>query len=296
MYSGSDEQTVDEVASRGRWISAGANHTQERRGTTKSPMAYPQAAFADWFEAMEESGNGIDVFAFPYSGSGVAMFAPWRRQLGSGVNLFAVKLPGRETKLEEPPRRELLPLADELAETIVTANRTPESIVLVGFSLGGLLAFEVARSLRRRSRHVDLVVAGAARAPNGRWSRGRLHRLDDDSFIRELNSMYAAIPPAVVADPEMRALLLPMIRADIEMFETYRYQSEEPLPCEIVTLAGTEDSVIQPKHIYPWRQLSSRFRHRSFAGGHYFERTNRRAVLETLRRRFQRLSQDSTGS
>ena len=156
--------------------------------------------------------------------------------------------------------------------------------------MGALLAFEVARELNCLGTGVSVLFAGAARAPQGRWQRGRLHKLKrDDDFIRELNALYQAIPQAVVEDPEARQILLPIIRADITLFETYKFTPSQPLDCELVTLTGTDDPVVQPKHIGPWRQLATRYRHRSFAGGHYFAKSQRDAVVETIARRLRRI-------
>lgn len=245
--------------------------------------------FEDWFESLQPPGQ-INCCVFPYSGSGVALFAPWRGKLGENIGLFAAKLPGRESRIQEPPRTELVPLAADLAQAINGSMLVNNPLVLVGFSMGALLAFEVGRALRELDFPISLLVAGAARSPQGRWSRGRLHKLrKDDDFIRELNALYGAIPQAVIDDAEARKLLLPMIRADITLFETYKYTPSNPLPCELITLTGTEDPVVQAKHITPWRQLAETYRHRSFPGGHYFAKTDRTAVLETISRRIGRI-------
>lgn len=249
--------------------------------------------FQNWFETLLPV-NQVNCCVFPYSGSGVALFAPWRRQFGTGIGLFAAKLPGREDRMQEPPRTELLPLADDFAMAIADSALVEQPLVLAGFSMGALLAFEVARALSGKGIHVSVLFAGAARAPQGRWKRGKLHKLaSDDDFIRQLNELYAAIPQAVIDDPEARQLLLPIIRADITLFETYQYLPSPPLDCELITLAGTEDPVVLPKHIAPWRQLAKRYRHRSFAGGHYFARSHREAVVDTLTRRIQRIRPQS---
>lgn len=245
--------------------------------------------FQDWFAALQPQGD-VNCCVFPYSGSGVALFAPWKGHFTDGIGLFAAKLPGREERLHEPPRTELVPLANDFARAIHRSPLADSPLVLAGFSMGGLLAFEVARELRKLKVPVSVLFAGAARAPQGRWARGRLHKLQrDEDFIRELNAIYAAIPQAVIDDPEARAVLLPIIRADIALFETYKYTPDDPLPCELITLAGTEDPVVQAKHIAPWRQLANSYRHRSFSGGHYFAKTHRDAVVKTILRRIGRI-------
>jgi medium-chain acyl-[acyl-carrier-protein] hydrolase len=264
----------------------------------------PNGEFSDWFEQFTDTDAGPWVLCFPFSGSGASMFARWKQELGSITRLCAVRLPGRESKLQAAAREQLLPLADELATAVKREReqrgsggerpgRVPASpLVLVGFSLGALLAFEVARALRRRDLEIDLLVAGSSAAPHSVRSRGKLHQLPDDRFLTRIDRLYGAVPQAVWDNPELKQLVLPALRADIKMFETYRYQDEAPLSCEILTLRGSEDRAVLPKHVYPWREQGRSFRHRTFPGDHYFVRTQSQSVLNMLKRRLQRLSGD----
>ncbi len=254
-------------------------------------QAVSNGEFGKWFATLQTEST-VNCFVFPYSGAGVALFASWKQLFAEkNVGLFACKLPGREERLQEPLRTDLVLLAKEIAQAILTSGAVHRPVVLVGFSMGALLAFEVARELRKLGVKIALLFAGAARAPNGRWPRGKLHRLkNDDDFICQLNKLYNAIPQAVIADSSARQVLLPIIRADLSLFETYKYLPETPLDCELITLAGTEDTVVQAKHIAPWRSLATRYRHRSFSGDHYFAKTNRDSVVNTILRRVSRLS------
>lgn len=222
------------------------------------------------------------------------MFAGWKKYLApdpgqsSQLGLKAVRLPGRESRLKEPARQELLSTANEIADAIAGSDLVTGPICLAGFSLGGWIAFEVARGLRARSVKIDLLVAGAARAPQGRWLRGRMNRLSDDRFLKKMNRKFGAIPAAVINNAEARSLLLPMLRGDNEMYETYDYRIGEPLDCEILTMGGTEDSRVKPKHIYPWREQTKRYRHRTVPGDHYFAKSQTELVVKTIQRRFDR--------
>lgn len=221
------------------------------------------------------------------------MFGRWRSGLGDDVDLYAVSLPGREEKLKQTPRTDLHALADELADELLASPILEQPLVLVGFSLGGMLAYEIATRLQHRGRAAALVVAASTRAPQvdgGRAGRGKLHTITDDTkFLKEMNRLYSAVPPALLENDEMRTLLTPMLRGDITMVETYRHRSAPVLDAEIMTMLGTKDSVIRPKHVLPWRELTRRYRHRTLDGDHYFERTHRDAVLNTIKRRIARL-------
>lgn len=248
-----------------------------------------------WFETLisnQSSGTperSTTLLCFPYSGSGVAMFAAWKKHLMPGVNLRAAKLPGREARLKETPRGDLKSTAEEIADAIANSEVVSGPIALAGFSLGGWMAFEVARGLRRRGKGIELLVAGASRAPQGRWLRGRISGLSDRRFLKKLNRRYQAIPPMIMNNAEARALLVPMLRGDTKMYESYEYVAEEPLDCEILTMGGSKDPGVKRKHIAPWRELTKCFRYRTIKGGnHYFAKEMVPEVVPMVNQRLRR--------
>lgn len=247
------------------------------------------STFDEWFQNITRSGHRASLLCFPYSGSGAAMFGAWKKDMFPNVELFAVKLPGRESRLNEKPSNNLKLLAEEIADAVADSEVAAGPLFLLGCSVGALLAFEVARSLRRRQIRTDCLFAAAARAPQGRWLRGSLHRLSDDRFLKKLHTRYGAVPKQMMENNELRQLLLPMLRADIQMFETYEYKPEKPLDCQIVTLAGADDRAVKIRHIFPWRELAISYRHRSFPGDHYFIRTATKEVLQTIEKRLRPL-------
>jgi surfactin synthase thioesterase subunit len=242
-----------------------------------------------WFEPIVTDKKNGTLLCFPFSGSGAAMFAGWKNHLIDDVNLLAAQLPGRESKIRQRPCEDLVATADAISASVAAGEFRDDKLFLAGFSLGALLAFEVARGLRRRGFGIELLIIGSSRAPQGRWARGALHKLPDKKFITKLQQQYSAIPQPVLDNAELLQLMLPMLRADIKMFETYRYQDDQPLACELLSLHGSSDSMVQPKHVYPWREMATFFRHRTFDGDHYFVRTHRESVLKTINGRIQRL-------
>lgn len=144
------------------------------------------------------------------------MFGAWKKDMFPGVELLAAKLPGRESRLNEKPSRSLKHLAEEIADAVADSEAAMGPLFLLGCSVGALLAFEVARSLRHRRIRTDCLFAAAARAPQGQWLRGSLHRLSDDRFLRKLHTRYGAVPKQMIENDELKKLLLLMLRADIE--------------------------------------------------------------------------------
>jgi medium-chain acyl-[acyl-carrier-protein] hydrolase len=138
--------------------------------------------------------------------------------------------------------------------------------------MGAWLAFELARELRRRGAQMPVaLVVAASPAPQRRRSGDLLHRLSDDEFIAEMSRRFDGIPHAVRSNAELVKLLLPAMRADMELLETYEYTEEPPLATDILALGGTEDRAVSLTAIADWRaQTAGQFTSRMFPGGHFF--------------------------
>jgi len=202
--------------------------------------------------------------------------------LAPAVAVLAVRLPGRDTRLAESPRTRVLDLVRELAGALTPS--LGERYALFGYSLGALIAFELARELRRRGVPAPThFFACSRRAPFLPEKDGRIHDLPDGAFVEAVATRYGAVPAEVAAEPELMSLLLPALRADFEMLETYEYRDEEPLDCPITAMAGWEDPLATEREIVGWeRETRAAFSIRRFPGGHFFFRDHERTIVEIL--------------
>jgi medium-chain acyl-[acyl-carrier-protein] hydrolase len=98
-----------------------------------------------------------------------------------------------------------------------------------------------------------------------------MHVLDTPQFIEEVQRRYGGIPPQVLEEEDLCALLLPMLRADITMMETYSYIAEPPLQTAISVFGGLEDRVVAESSLAGWRQQTEgEFCLRMYPGNHFF--------------------------
>jgi medium-chain acyl-[acyl-carrier-protein] hydrolase len=98
-----------------------------------------------------------------------------------------------------------------------------------------------------------------------------LHTLPDGPFIAILRQRYNGIPPAILVEPELLQLFLPVLRADFKMIETYEYRAEAPLDCPIIAFGGTQDAWALPDDLTAWQAQTQRaFKVQLFPGGHFF--------------------------
>jgi medium-chain acyl-[acyl-carrier-protein] hydrolase len=222
------------------------------------------------------------MFCFPRAGGGPVLFRGWAEAAHPAIEVVLIQPPGREGRLREAPAPSMEALVDPIATALGESLDRPYA--LYGHSLGAKVAFETARELRRRGLPEPIhFFAAASSAPSVPWVHPVLHRLNDLNFLQEINRRYGGVPAEVLADRELCALLVPALRADLRIVETYRYASEALLGCPITCFCGSEDFMTPYEEAAEWRkETSAAFRIQMFGGGHFFPAQERTAILESI--------------
>jgi medium-chain acyl-[acyl-carrier-protein] hydrolase len=71
--------------------------------------------------------------------------------------------------------------------------------------------------------------------------------------------------------PDLLALLLPGLRADLAVIETYAHRPGPPLGCPIAAFGGLADAEATEAELVGWRQQTTgALSVRMFPGGHFF--------------------------
>lgn len=235
-----------------------------------------------WIVSHPRPGARLRLVCFAYAGGSAASFLDWAPALPPEVALCAVQLPGRGARFREPALSDMSLIVQELARVLGAAVDLPA--VYFGHSLGSLVAFEVARAIVRHGGHAPrrLLFAGC-HAPGYRSAGGELHLKDDEALIDELRH-YAGTPPEVLAHRELMSLVLPTIRADFALAETYRYQPGPPLDIPFAVLFGTDEERESMRQVEGWQDESRHpMRLQWFEGGHFFIQSRREEVLRCVR-------------
>jgi len=223
----------------------------------------------------------LRLFCFPYAGAGVSIFRNWSNCLPQVIKVCPVELPGRGTRSKENLFTRLLPLVDCMAKEIRPYLDMP--FAFFGHSLGALICFELTRFLRRENfvSPIHLFVSGRI-APQFPDSDPPIHQLPESEFIRELHH-FNGTPESVLQNFELMKLMLPAIRADFAICETYSYAIEDPLNCPISTFGGLQDSLASRDEIVAWReQTRKRFILRMFPGDHFFLKSSQELLLQAI--------------
>lgn len=210
------------------------------------------------------------VVCVPFAGAGVSFFHPWRELAGRTLEILPLQLPGRERRIDEEPLRDARAATESLLTDLLDVVTAPARVAVFGHSLGAVLAYELAHRLTGLPgfdvRH--LFVSGSPQ-PSVQRSR-RITGLPDDDFLPGV-AEFAGFDHEALDDPEVRELVLPTLRADVEMHENYLPSTTEPLPVPITSLRGVEDSLVSADDAAGWSKATDRtFTYHEVPGGHMY--------------------------
>ncbi|MEV0232185.1 alpha/beta fold hydrolase [Nonomuraea sp. NPDC050786] len=241
----------------------------------------PRPMVTDWFIPLSDpAGSTAHVFAFPQAGGGCATFTGLADLLAPDVTVWGLNLPGRQARFAEPPRTALEPLLDELASALAWCRRP----VLLGYCSGALLAFLVARRLRRRALPPPAALVVASYAPPDRATpRTDLHTLPSDAFWQEILS-YGGVPSEVAGEPDFREIFEVALRADYALLARYEYRPEPPLAVPVTAIVGDADRTLPMGVVEGWREhTTGAFRTLTVPGGHWLLAGDLRQIADPIR-------------
>jgi medium-chain acyl-[acyl-carrier-protein] hydrolase len=183
----------------------------------------------------------------------------------------------------EAPFTRLAPLVQALAQALAPLLDKP--FAFFGHSLGALIAFELARHLRRQSGVWPIrLFVSADRAPQIPARDRPMHALPEDEFLGELRRLNG-IPEKVLEHADVMKIMLPILRADLAVYETYVYSTELALPCFISGFGGLHDQRVSRGDLEAWRdQTSATFSLKMFPGDHFFLNTAQPFLVQALSR------------
>jgi surfactin synthase thioesterase subunit len=222
----------------------------------------------------------IRVIFLPHSGAQASVFRPWLGALPPWLVGVPTEYPGRGTRFAEPPHTQLTHLLDELVEAVLSLADRPYA--LFGHSLGAIVGYELAQRLRDNGGGpVHLFVSGH-RAPQLDDAVADMRDLSDGELVARLTTL-GGTPTELLAEPEMRTLVLKVLRADLALSASRLPQELPPLKCPITALGGDDDPMVPPETLPLWRRHSgSAFKMQILPGNHFFVFRRQAEVLATI--------------
>jgi pyochelin biosynthesis protein PchC len=209
------------------------------------------------------------VVCFPHVGGGASFFRSWHDGLPPGVELLAVQYPGREDRTREPFIDDMDRMADAVTDAL--AGCLGEPLVLFGHSMGAAIAYEVALRIGARSGHRLRGVVLSAQPSPRHFVPASLHLLSDDELWTDTMRFNGIAGGTERGSQTLRRLLMPVLRNDYRLIETYRPRLGATVDCPVVACLGDADPAVTLESVQGWHEITRHgFDLRVFPGGDHF--------------------------
>nr|WP_280639915.1 alpha/beta fold hydrolase [Pseudomonas sp. RGM2987] len=225
----------------------------------------------------------MTLLCLPYSGASAMVYSRWRRKLPSWMQVQPVELPGRGARFDEPLQTDMAALALQLARELRPTLQAPYA--LFGHSLGALLACELAHALRELGCPPPLALfASGTAAPTLRADYDREFAVPktDAELIDQLRTLNGT-SEEILANEELMALTLPVLRADFLLCGRFQPRLRAPLDCPVHVLGGTTDKATTEQLMGWRRETTGSFSLDMLAGGHFFIHEHEARVLRLIK-------------
>jgi medium-chain acyl-[acyl-carrier-protein] hydrolase len=228
-----------------------------------------------------DSHARLRLFLLPYAGGGTVPFRRWVAALPPGVETWLVNLPGREKRFREKPFDRMGPLVAALIPALGPLLDRP--FALFGHSMGAMIAYDLARELRRRGLPMPahLLVSGRG-APEETSGIGTLYDLPEAELMDQLRKL-GGTPREVLENKDLMSIFLPILRADFAVVDTYVWTPEPPLDCPITAFGGDADPAWPGQRMDRWRNhTTGAFHLHLLPGDHFFLHSSEALLLRQM--------------
>jgi medium-chain acyl-[acyl-carrier-protein] hydrolase len=255
-------------------------------GAVFDPCAGREAAFFSRWLTRRPPGNlaeSIFVFCFPHAGAGASCYRSWPETRGPFI-LLPVQPPGRESRYREPTLIDARFFAEAFVAAAAPMLESP--FALFGHSMGALLAYEIARLVRASgdSKLLGLFVSGA-RPPHLPDRQPPVRHLPETELIATVRR-WNGVPDEILQNPELLSIVVPVLRADLTLCETYVCDGLPGIDVPITAFGGRADPKIAVEEVEGWKTLTSADCEVHFYdAGHFYLESHRAEILATIESR-----------
>ncbi|XP_030645018.1 S-acyl fatty acid synthase thioesterase, medium chain [Chanos chanos] len=237
----------------------------------------------------------VRLICFPWAGGGSIHYARWGKVLTSSIEVYAVRLPGREGRAKEPFFQSMQQVLDEVTDALLPQLKE-KPFALFGHSFGAMTSFAFAEYVKRihKLEPVHVFLSGAS-APYSemRLQAPKRSHLSDHDFLQWMSSI-GGTPPELIANPEVMKLFLPALKADLHVVENYRCSKPEVpfLSCPVTCFDGKEDL---PHDLEAWKHMTSgEFTVHMLPGSHFYlkEAANEKVILDHITKHLETAEMD----
>lgn len=234
----------------------------------------------------------MDLFCLPYAGGSSAIFSSWNRELNSQIRCVPIELSGRGRRFGDLFYANMEELVDDVFN-IVTTDYELNSYAVFGHSMGGIIAYELAKKIEKSGLKMPEKVFVSATHPPIHNKSKKWSGLPDDEFMECLTSL-GGIGLELLNNREFLDLYIPILKADFSVIENYQFNHKDrPISTDLVIFNATNDSYINREKLYDWATFTSKdVSFHEFDGNHFFINEQSTEVIRLINQQLQNAEQN----
>ena len=221
------------------------------------------------------------LFIFPHASGSASYFRQWHEFVDPDIEVVVIQYPGRENRLSEP----LINNMSQLVATLAVGLRPllDKPFIIFGHSMGGAVAYELTLRLQSyRYREPCHLIISAIEGPSCHH-QGQLHKASDDKLLAELTRLNGTHVDFKLY-PELADMVLPLMRNDYQLIETYQPDLDAPkVTCPVTVMAAEQDTELTIAEAQTWQQVSAAsFAINTYPGDHFYITPQVRSVTRDI--------------
>ncbi len=221
------------------------------------------------------------LICIPHGGGGPQSYKTWAEQLLEHIEVLALSFPGRGSRYAEAAIHSMPPLVDEITEALKPYLNKPYA--LFGHSVGALVAYEVACRIQVNGLMQPMrLIVSAHETPENSYTDQPMYTLSDSELLDRISEL-GLVPDDALQNTELVQFILPALRADFELSETYAYQTREALSLPITATLGSADPLLDKNTMQLWEAYTAEaFSLRCYNGDHFYTVSTEQQVLDDI--------------
>lgn len=235
----------------------------------------------------------INLIALPYAGGSSNYFESIRKALTNSnqnidIQMIEVVLPGRAFRYHEPLLTNIDDLVSDVWQQI--KHLLHQTFAIFGHSMGSLLAYLLCHKIKENGYSLPkhLFLSGRE-APSTPPDFENAHLLPLQAFKNKLKG-YNPISPEILNNQEFFSFFEPILRADFEAIETWKYHVRPKLNINTTVFSGTEEDMTT-EELETWQQeFYPNVQFYQFNGGHFFINDHASSIVEIISRKIETVS------
>lgn len=239
--------------------------------------------FSRWWRTYRHTEHPQSrLICLPHAGGGASFYRKWAGELPSSIELAAIQYPGHEDRMAEPLVNSMPELVSGICDSISCGGLLSLPYMIFGHSMGGYVAYELCREIRRRGLEEPYHVFVSASEAPGMKEDSSWHTCSDEELLSEVRRVYG--DSSICQDREIAGMFLPVIRNDYELIEKWHPNTDsEPFRISLSSFYADGDSEMNPAKAEGWKKVTSRnFETRRFNGNHFYLLKHQHEILKSV--------------